>query len=220
MQWSIRVVMAVALGVLGCGDAAGAGGSGGAAGDGGHGGHAGSAGGDGGHGGGGTGGSAEQCDDGTEASYDSMTCDRCVACAIEGPCPQCSAQACQDFLRCALPCLDIDCTADCIDRNPTGAVLFGEAFECALCDACPNNCGFPPPPFWCDPAGMTCFQDDECTNPLICCQLGSEFEPGACVTQTACDELQGGSVRQSPIGTVDLRGPFPDLVRENSQLGP
>ncbi len=217
MRWLAGAILVLALGVAGCGDA---GDSGGAAGDGGNGGHAGSAGGDGGHGGGGTGGSAEPCDDGTEAAYDSMTCERCVACAIEGPCPQCNTLVCQDFLRCALPCLDVDCTADCIDRHPTGAVLFGEAFECALCDACPNNCGFPAPPFWCDPAGMTCFQDDECTNPRICCRLGSPFEPGTCLTQTVCDELQGSSVRESPAGTADLGAPFTHLVRENSQLGP
>ena len=37
----------------------------------------------------------------------------------------------------------------------------------------------------------TCFQDDEC-GPLICCHLGSPFEPGTCETQAVCDELQGG----------------------------
>ena len=38
---------------------------------------------------------------------------------------------------------------------------------------------------------VACFQDDEC-SPLVCCHLGSPFEPGTCETQLVCDELQGG----------------------------
>ena len=41
------------------------------------------------------------------------------------------------------------------------------------------------------PRIVTCFHDDEC-SPLICCHLGSPFEPGTCETQAVCDELQGG----------------------------
>lgn len=68
-------------------------------------------------------------------------------------------------------------------------------------------------PVWCDSASMTCLQDDECTKPRSCCQSGSAFEPGTSVTQTVCDELQGDSGRQSPIGAADR-------VPENSHLGP
>jgi hypothetical protein len=39
---------------------------------------------------------------------------------------------------------------------------------------------------------MTCFQGDECTGSLICCQ-DDPFTLGLCVTQAACDELLGGS---------------------------
>jgi hypothetical protein len=184
MRYLLGFLCVCALGVVplvGCGETAGDGGSGGAAGSGGTGGD------------GGTGGTAGQCDDGTQAAYDSAKCDACAACASEGPCQQCNAQSCQDFLGCALSCPTVECTASCIDRYPAGAHLFGQAVVCGVCDTCPNNCGFPAPPFWCDSAGLPCFQDDECTGSLICCQPGDPSTLGVCVTQAECDELQDGS---------------------------
>jgi hypothetical protein len=41
--------------------------------------------------------------------------------------------------------------------------------------------------------GTTCFQDDECNSPLICCHVGSPFTQGSCETLQVCDELQGGA---------------------------
>jgi len=184
MRYVLGFIVVLALGIMGCGETSGTGGSGGTGGVGGDGGAAGG-------GVGGTGGTAGQCDDGTQAAYDSATCQACVACASEGPC-QCNAQSCQDFLGCALSCTTVECTDSCIDRYAAGAHLFVQAYQCAVCDTCPNNCGFPADPFWCDLGVMTCFQDDECTGSLICCQ-GGAFTPGICVTQAVCDELLGGS---------------------------
>lgn len=145
-------------------------------------------------------GTGVQCDDGTQAGYDSAKCQACVACASKGPCRQCNAQSCQDFLGCALSCTTEACTGSCIDRYPAGAHLFGQSFVCGMCDTCPNNCGFPAPPFWCDSVGLPCFQDDECTGSQICCQAGGPFMLGACVTQAVCDELLGGSGTGGSIG--------------------
>jgi hypothetical protein len=136
-------------------------------------------------------GAGAQCDDGTQAGYESEKCQACVACSSQGLCRQCNAKSCQDFLGCAMSCPDVACTADCIDRYPAGAHLFGQSLVCGLCDTCPNNCGFPPPPFWCDSVGLPCYRDDECTGSQVCCQTGGPFMLGACVTQAACDELQG-----------------------------
>ncbi|MGD8316467.1 MAG: hypothetical protein PVH76_01900, partial [Myxococcales bacterium] len=41
--------------------------------------------------------------------------------------------------------------------------------------------------------GTTCFQDDECDSPLICCHIGSPFTQGSCETQQVCDELRGST---------------------------
>ena len=189
MRDAFRFGVALALGLAlmaGCSDENGEGGNGGMAGT------AGTAGAGGMAGTAGAGGSAEYCDDGTQAAYDSAICEACVMCAIEGPCQQCNAKSCQDFLGCALSCTSVECTARCIDRYPTGAALFWESYLCAVCDACPNNCGFPAPPMACDSGVMTCFQDDECTDSLICCHTGGPFTLGVCLTQAVCDELQGG----------------------------
>ena len=138
MRYLVGFVFVLALGTMGCGETSGTGGSSGTGGVGGDGGAAGG-------GVGGTGGTAGQCDDGTQAAYDSATCQACVACASEGPCP-CNAQSCQDFLGCALSCTTVACTESCIDRYPAGAHLFVRASQCAMCDTCPNNCGFPADP--------------------------------------------------------------------------
>jgi hypothetical protein len=181
MRYLFGFMCVLALGVTGCGETAGGVGGGGTGGVGGDGGAAGGV--------GGTGGTAGQCDDGTQAAYDSATCQACVACASEGPCP-CNAQSCQDFLGCALSCTTVACSESCIDRYPAGAHLFLRASQCAVCDTCPNNCGFPANPDLCDSGLMTCFQGDECTGSLICCQ-DDPFTLGLCVTQAACDELLG-----------------------------
>ena len=186
MRYVLGFIVVLALGIMGCGETSGTGGSGGTGGVGGDGGAAG------GGGVGGTGGTAGQCDDGTQAAYDSATCQACVACASEGPC-QCNAQSCQDFLGCALSCTTVECTDSCIDRYAAGAHLFVQANQCAVCDTCPNNCGFPADPYWCDSGVMTCFQGDECTGSLICCQPDGPFTLGHCVTEAVCDEWLGGS---------------------------
>lgn len=134
-----------------------------------------------------------QCDDGTQAGYDSAKCQACVACSAQGPCRQCNAQSCQDFLGCALRCTDVACTTDCAERYPAGARLFGQSLVCGLCHTCPNNCGFPAPPFWCDSVGLPCFQNDECTGSQVCCRPGGAFMLGACVTEAVCDELRARS---------------------------
>ena len=141
----------------------------------------------------GTGGTSVQCDDGTQAADDSVECEACIVCAREGPCQQCNVQSCQAFLGCALNCTTDACIDNCANSHPAGADLFLQAFACGMCDTCPNNCGFPAPPLWCDSGSLTCFQDDECTGSLICCHVGSPFTPGTCETQAACDELQGGT---------------------------
>lgn len=41
--------------------------------------------------------------------------------------------------------------------------------------------------------GTTCFQDDECNDPYICCHVGSPFTQGSCETEEVCDDLQGGT---------------------------
>ena len=192
MRYLFGFLCVCALGLVplvGCGETSGDGGNGGAAGSGGAAGGGGT-GGDGGTGG--TGGTAGQCDDGTQAAYDSATCQACAECASEGPC-QCNAQSCQDFLGCNLSCTTVECTASCIDLYPYGAHLFGRAVQCAVCDTCPNNCGFPADPYWCDSGVMTCFQGDECTGSLICCQPDGPFTLGHCVTEAVCDEWLGGS---------------------------
>ena len=185
MRYLVGFMCVLALGTMGCGETSGTGGSGGTGGAGGDGGAAGG-------GVGGTGGTAGQCDDGTQAAYDSAICQACAECAIEGPCP-CNAQSCQDFLGCNLSCTTLECTASCIDLYPYGAHLFGRAVQCAVCDTCPNNCGFPADPDWCDSGVMTCFQGDECTGSLICCQPDGPFTLGHCVTEAVCDEWLGGS---------------------------
>ena len=65
MRYVLGFIVVLALGIMGCGETSGTGGSGGTGGVGGDGGAA---------GGGGTGGTAGQCDDGTQAPYDSATC--------------------------------------------------------------------------------------------------------------------------------------------------
>lgn len=49
--------------------------------------------------------------------------------------------------------------------------------------------------------GTTCFQDDECNSPLICCHVGSPFTQGSCETQQVCDELRGGTGGTGGAGT-------------------
>ena len=39
--------------------------------------------------------------------------------------------------------------------------------------------------------GTTCFQNDECDDPLICCHIGSSFTQGSCQTVQECDDMQG-----------------------------
>ena len=135
MRYLVGFVFVLALGTMGCGETSGTGGSSGTGGVGGDGGAAGG-------GGGGTGGTAGQCDDGTQAAYDSATCQACVACASEGLCP-CNAQSCQDFLGCALSCTTVACTESCIDRYPAGAHLFVRAVPVRHVRHVPKQLRFP-----------------------------------------------------------------------------